>query len=98
MTIDWQKYVEIDPRYFRSSEVELLLGDPAKAKEKLGWEAKVDLKGLAQMMVDSDMQIAHDEKAVAEARAARNPNSGVRHRFLDRECQKKFGGLVSGFN
>ncbi len=71
LDLDWQKYVEIDPRYFRPSEVELLLGDPAKAKEKLGWEAEVDLKGLAQMMVDSDMQIAHDEKAVVDARAAR---------------------------
>jgi len=71
LDLDWQKYVEIDPRYFRPSEVELLLGDPAKAKQKLGWEAEVDIKGLAKMMVDSDMQIAHDEKAVADSRAAR---------------------------
>jgi len=71
LDLDWNKYVEIDPRYFRPSEVELLLGDPAKAKEKLGWEPEVDLKALAKMMVDSDMQIAQDEKAVTEARAAR---------------------------
>jgi len=71
LDLDWQKYVEIDPRYFRPSEVELLLGDPTKAKEKLGWEPEVDLKDLARMMVDSDMQMAHDEKAVAEARDAR---------------------------
>jgi GDPmannose 4,6-dehydratase len=71
LDLDWEKYVEIDPRYFRPSEVELLLGDPAKAKQKLGWEAEVDLKDLAKMMVDSDMQIAHDEKAVSDSRAAR---------------------------
>ena len=47
--------VEIDPRYYRPTEVELLLGDPAKAKEKLGWEAKVGLRELVKMMVDGDM-------------------------------------------
>ena len=47
--------VEIDPRYYRPTEVELLLGDPTKAKEKLGWEAKVELRELVKMMVDGDM-------------------------------------------
>jgi len=47
--------VEVDPRYYRPTEVELLLGDPTKAKEKLGWEAKVGLKGLVKMMVEGDM-------------------------------------------
>jgi len=47
--------VEIDPRYYRPTEVELLLGDPTKAKEKLGWEAKVGLRELVKMMVDGDM-------------------------------------------
>lgn len=47
--------VEIDPRYYRPTEVELLLGDPAKAKEKLGWEAKVGLRELVKMMVEGDL-------------------------------------------
>jgi GDPmannose 4,6-dehydratase len=47
--------VEIDPRYYRPTEVELLIGDPTKAKEKLGWEAKVGLRELVKMMVDGDM-------------------------------------------
>ena len=47
--------VEIDPRYYRPTEVELLLGDPTKAKEKLGWEAKVGLRELVKMMVERDM-------------------------------------------
>lgn len=47
--------VEIDPRYYRPTEVELLLGNPTKAKEKLGWEAKVGLRELVKMMVEGDM-------------------------------------------
>ncbi len=47
--------VEIDPRYYRPTEVELLLGDPTKAREKLGWEAKVGLRELVKMMVEGDM-------------------------------------------
>jgi GDPmannose 4,6-dehydratase len=48
--------VEIDLRYYRPTEVELLLGDPAKAKEKLGWEAKVGLRELVKMMVEGDLR------------------------------------------
>ena len=48
--------IEIDPRYYRPTEVELLLGDPTKAKEKLGWEAKVGLRELVKMMVEGDME------------------------------------------
>ena len=47
--------IEIDPRYYRPTEVELLLGDPTKAKEKLGWEAKVELRELVKMMVKGDV-------------------------------------------
>jgi GDPmannose 4,6-dehydratase len=47
--------VEIDPRYYRPTEVELLIGDPTKAKEKLGWEAKVGLRELVKMMVEGDL-------------------------------------------
>lgn len=54
--MDWQGYVEIDPRYFRPTEVEFLLADPTKAKKKLGWEPKVTFKELVKIMVDADME------------------------------------------
>ncbi|MDT5269065.1 MAG: GDPmannose 4,6-dehydratase [Acidobacteriota bacterium] len=59
--LDWEKYVEIDPRYFRPAEVDLLLGDPTKARTILGWEPKVGFKELVKIMVDSDMKLAERE-------------------------------------
>ena len=56
--LDWKKHVEIDPRYFRPSEVDLLLGDPSKAMKKLGWRPRVRFKELAKMMVDHDWTVA----------------------------------------
>lgn len=53
--LKWQDYVEIDQKYFRPAEVELLIGDYTKAKEKLGWEPKTRFKELAQLMVDADI-------------------------------------------
>jgi GDPmannose 4,6-dehydratase len=53
--LDWQKYVVIDPRFIRPAEVDLLIGDPAKAKAKLGWTPKTSFKDLVHMMVDSDL-------------------------------------------
>jgi GDPmannose 4,6-dehydratase len=67
LDLDWKQYVEIDPRYFRPAEVDLLIGDPTKAKQKLGWEAKTTFKQLAHMMVDADMKLAQLEKAGAHA-------------------------------
>ena len=58
--LDWKKHVEIDPRYFRPAEVDLLLGDATKAKKKLGWQPKVGFKTLVKQMVDADL--AHVEK------------------------------------
>ncbi len=69
LELDWNKYVEIDPRYFRPTEVDLLLGDATKAREKLGWEPKVDLKGLAGMMVDNDWKLAKEERVLVDHRA-----------------------------
>ena len=54
--LDWQKYVEIDPKYFRPAEVELLIGDYAKAKQKLGWEPKTRFEDLTRLMVDEDIR------------------------------------------
>jgi GDPmannose 4,6-dehydratase len=53
--------VEIDPRYFRPAEVELLIGDPTKATTKLGWKPRVQLPELVEMMVDSDLRLAEKE-------------------------------------
>ncbi|MCW2530247.1 MAG: GDP-mannose 4,6-dehydratase [Pseudonocardiales bacterium] len=52
---DWEKYVVQDPRFFRPAEVDLLIGDPSKAREKLGWTPQVSFARLAEMMVDSDL-------------------------------------------
>ncbi|MEA2493356.1 MAG: GDPmannose 4,6-dehydratase [Thermoleophilaceae bacterium] len=61
--LDWEEHVEIDPKYFRPSEVDVLLGDYSKAKEKLGWSPTVTFEGLVQMMVDSDVKSIEDELA-----------------------------------
>jgi GDPmannose 4,6-dehydratase len=53
--------VEIDPRYFRPAEVDILIGDPAKAKTKLGWQPKVQLPELVKMMVKNDIELAQRE-------------------------------------
>jgi GDPmannose 4,6-dehydratase len=53
--LDWNKHVEIDPRYYRPAEVDLLLGDATKAREKLGWRPRVGFTELIQMMVESDV-------------------------------------------
>ena len=53
--LDYEQHVVIDPRFVRPAEVDLLLGDPSKAKSELGWEPKVSFRGLVEMMVDADM-------------------------------------------
>jgi GDPmannose 4,6-dehydratase len=68
LDLDWKRYVEIDPRYFRPAEVDLLLGDPTKAKEKLGWEPKVSFPELVALMVDHDLELASVEQAMGEIR------------------------------
>jgi GDPmannose 4,6-dehydratase len=56
--LDWREYVKTDPRYLRPAEVDLLIGDYSKAKEKLGWEPTVRFRELVRMMVDSDREAA----------------------------------------
>jgi GDPmannose 4,6-dehydratase len=53
--LDWQKYVRLDPRYLRPAEVDLLIGDPSKARNTLGWSPEVNFGGLIRMMVDADL-------------------------------------------
>jgi GDPmannose 4,6-dehydratase len=63
--LDWEKYVQFDARYERPSEVDLLIGDPAKAKRQLGWEPKVKFKDLVKIMIDSDLELAKREAQIA---------------------------------
>jgi len=62
LDLDWTNYIEIDPRYFRPAEVDLLLGDASKAKTKLGWSPQTDIRELARIMVEHDLDLAHREK------------------------------------
>jgi GDPmannose 4,6-dehydratase len=61
LKLNWQDYVKIDPQYFRPTEVDLLIGDASKAKEKLGWQPKTTFKELVKIMVDSDLELAKKE-------------------------------------
>ena len=63
--LDWEKYVNYDKRYERPAEVELLIGDPAKARRQLGWEPKVKFKELVKIMVESDLELAKREARIA---------------------------------
>jgi GDPmannose 4,6-dehydratase len=60
--LDWREHVKIDQRYFRPAEVDLLLSDPTKARQKLGWSPKVTFPELVARMVDSDLELAAREK------------------------------------
>jgi GDPmannose 4,6-dehydratase len=66
LDLDWQKYVEIDSRYIRPTEVDFLQGDSSKARKVLGWEPKVTFKELAKMMTDADMELAEHEKILKD--------------------------------
>jgi GDPmannose 4,6-dehydratase len=61
--VDWEKHVEIDPRYFRPAEVDALCGDATKARERLGWEPTVTFKELVRLMVDADVKLLEDQLA-----------------------------------
>jgi GDPmannose 4,6-dehydratase len=65
--LDYREFVAYDPRYLRPAEVDLLLGSPAKAKERLGWEPTTSVEQLAGMMVDADLEAAKREKTLRDA-------------------------------
>lgn len=65
--LDYKEFVAFDQRYLRPAEVDLLLGDPAKAKTKLGWEPKTSFDELVKMMVDNDVELASREKTLKDA-------------------------------
>jgi len=69
LDLDWREHVEIDPRYFRPAEVDLLLGDAAKARRELGWEPRVSFGDLVRMMADADLELARGELAGRDRRS-----------------------------
>ena len=66
LELDWKKYVVTSEKYERPNEVKYLLGDSTKAKEKLGWEPKTSFSDLVQMMVESDLELAKQEKVLID--------------------------------
>ena len=67
MGLDWEEYVEIDQRYFRPAEVEVLQGDSTKARTKLGWKPRVSFDELVDMMLQSDLALAEQERTLVDA-------------------------------
>jgi len=66
LSLNWKDYVEIDPNYYRPTEVDILQGDITKAIKKLNWKPKVKFRELARMMVDGDLKLAQQEKILKE--------------------------------
>ena len=62
LDLDWNEYVGFDKKYERPAEVDLLIGNPEKAKKQLGWEPKTTFKGLVELMVEEDMKLAQRER------------------------------------
>jgi GDPmannose 4,6-dehydratase len=69
--LDWEKYVKVDPKFFRPAEVSLLQGDSSKARSVLGWKPKVSFKELVRMMVESDIGLVGREIALNKAAKAK---------------------------
>lgn len=66
LDLDWEKFVETDPRYFRPTEVDILLGDATRARDKLGWNPKVSFDELIDLMIAGDMELAQQEKTLRD--------------------------------
>jgi GDPmannose 4,6-dehydratase len=62
LDLDWNDHVQIDPRYYRPAEVDLLLGDSSKAERDLGWKPETSFEDLVRLMVEADMELAEREK------------------------------------
>ncbi len=75
--LDYNKYVIVDQRYFRPTEVDVLLGDSAKAKKILGWQPKINFENLIDMMIAADLELAKKEKTLVEAGFACNSSERI---------------------
>jgi GDPmannose 4,6-dehydratase len=76
--LDWEKYVTIDPRYFRPAEVDYLHGDSTKARTTLDWKPQEDIRSLARMMVDADLKLAEKELVLSDAGHSTPERAGYR--------------------
>jgi GDPmannose 4,6-dehydratase len=76
LDLDWREHVEIDPRYFRPAEVDLLLGDSGKARAAFGWQPRTSFRQLVQLMVDGDMALAQREAMTAATSGAQITPAG----------------------
>jgi GDPmannose 4,6-dehydratase len=65
--LDWREYVELDPRYLRPTDVDFLLGDASKARERLKWVPRIGFQELVRMMVDHDMELSRGERLLSDA-------------------------------
>lgn len=75
LDMDYRDYVEIDPKYFRPTEVDVLLGDSTKAQKALGWKPKVGFEKLVEMMIATDMEMSNKEKTLLDAGYVSSCNS-----------------------
>jgi GDPmannose 4,6-dehydratase len=75
LDLDWRRYVEIDPKYYRPAEVDLLLGDSSKARRALGWEPTIGFSETVRLMVDSDLRLAEQELAMSRHNGSVVPSS-----------------------
>jgi GDPmannose 4,6-dehydratase len=71
LNLDWREYVEIDPRYYRPAEVDLLIGDSTKARQRLGWAPKVSFQELVRLMVDADLAALRRQQFGVRAEAGK---------------------------
>lgn len=77
LDLDYNEFVSVDPRYFRPTEVDVLLGDASKAKKALGWKPKISFDALIDMMIATDMELAKKEKTLLNAGFASSANTHV---------------------
>ncbi len=78
LDMDYHDYVEIDPKYFRPTEVDVLLGDSSKAQKTLNWKPKVTFEKLVEMMIATDMEMANKEKTLLDAGYSTGNNQRMR--------------------
>ena len=71
--VDWKRHTESDPRYLRPAEVDVLEGDARKARTRLGWKPWADFAGLVAMMVDHDIELARQERILADIGGKSSP-------------------------
>jgi GDPmannose 4,6-dehydratase len=76
LKMDWKKFVEIDPRYYRPTEVDRLIGDSSKARKTLGWQPRVRFQELVRIMVEADLE--------TESRKPESPETAASHELLGR--------------